>query len=168
MQAQAIRIKAYGTSDSSDEEFSYKKSKVEQKEGDRTMQKRHSGKLKQWIWNAAVTWKFAVAKFNLLLQLPWVVSITQRWGGNKLHVSISQQSSIEKSCMHVWISLFRVDQVNSTTRMTNKNWLTAQTEQKWRHDLVLYLSLLQIYVYRARFILDSGDHEVLRFIQLNI
>ena len=42
------------------------------------------------------------------------------------------------------------------------------TDQKWRHDLALYLSLLQSYTYRDRFILNPGEHEVLRFIQLNI
>ena len=51
--------------------------------------------------------------------------------------------------------------------MTNKNWLTPHTDQKWRHDLALYLSLLQSYMYRARFILNSDEHEVLRFIQLD-
>ena len=53
--------------------------KVVKKEGGGTKQKllnRHSGKLKQWIWNAAVTWKFATAKFNLLLPLQRVVSVT--------------------------------------------------------------------------------------------
>ena len=75
-------------------------------------------------------------------------------------------------CMYVYMyvctSLFRVNQVNSTTIMTNKNQLTPRTDQKWKHDLALYLSLLQSYMYRARFILNSGEHEVLRFIQLNI
>ena len=52
--------------------------------------------------------------------------------------------------------------------MTNKNRLTPHTDQKWRHDLALYLSLLQSYMYRASFILNSGEHEVLRFIQLII
>ena len=45
--------------------------------------------------------------------------------------------------MYVCISLFRVDQINSTTIMTNKNRLMPHTDQKWRHDLALYLSLLQ-------------------------
>ena len=49
--------------------------------------------------------------------------------------------------------------------MTNKNPLTLHTNQNLRHDLVLYLSLLQSFMYRARFILDSGEHKVLRFIQ---
>ena len=70
--------------------------------------------------------------------------------------------------MYVCISLFRVDKINSTTITTNRNRLTPHTDQKWRHDLALYLSLLQSYMYRARFILNSGEHEVLRFIQLNI
>ena len=70
--------------------------------------------------------------------------------------------------MYVRISLFRVDQINSTAIMTNKNRPTPHTDQKWRHGLALYLSLLQSYMYRARFILNSGEHEVLRFIQLNI
>ena len=52
--------------------------------------------------------------------------------------------------------------------MTNKNGLTSHTDQKWRHNLALYLPLLQSYMYSARFILNSGEHEVLRFIQLNI
>ena len=52
--------------------------------------------------------------------------------------------------------------------MTNKNRLTPHTDQKERHDLALYLSLLQSHMHRARFILKSGEHEVLRFIQLNI
>ena len=45
--------------------------------------------------------------------------------------------------------------------MTNKNRLTPHTDQKWRHDLALYLSLFQIYMYGAKFILNSGEHEVL-------
>ena len=32
--------------------------------------------------------------------------------------------------MYVCISLFRVDQINSTTIMTNKNRLTPHTDQK--------------------------------------
>ena len=52
--------------------------------------------------------------------------------------------------------------------MTNKNRLTHHTDQKWRHDLALYLSLLQNNMYSARFIPNSGEHGVLRFIQLNI
>ena len=70
--------------------------------------------------------------------------------------------------MYVCISFFRVDQTNSTTLMTNKNRLTPHTDQKWRHDLALYLSLLQSSMFTARFILNSGEHEVLRFIQLDI
>ena len=72
------------------------------------------------------------------------------------------------ACMHVCISLFRVNQINSTTIMTNRNRLTPHNGQKRKHDLALYLSLLQSYMYRARFILNSGEHEVLRFIQLNV
>ena len=52
--------------------------------------------------------------------------------------------------------------------MANKNRRTPHTDQKGRHDLALYLSLLQSYMHRASFILNSGEHEVLRFIQLNI
>ena len=37
-------------------------------------------------------------------------------------------------CMYVCVSLFRVDQINSTI-MTNKNRLTPHTDQKLRHDL---------------------------------
>ena len=59
------------------------------------------------------------------------------------------------------------DQINSTT-MTNKDRLTLHTDQKLRHDLALYVSLLKSYIYSARFILNSAEHEVLRFIQLNI
>ena len=58
----------------------------------------------------------------------------------------------------------KVVQISSTT-VTNKNRLTPHTDQKWRHDLALYLSLLQSYMCRARFILNSGEHEVLIFIQ---
>ena len=58
--------------------------------------------------------------------------------------------------------------MNSKT-MTNKNWLTPHTDPKWRHDdIALYLLLSQSYMYRARFILNSGENDVLRFIQLNI
>ena len=64
--------------------------------------------------------------------------------------------------MYVCISLFRVDKINSTTIMTNKNRLALY------FVIALYLSLLQSYMYSARFILDSGEHVVLRFIQLNI
>ena len=35
-------------------------------------------------------------------------------------------------------------------------------------SLWLYLPLLQSYIYRARFMRTSGEHDVLRFIQLNI
>ena len=52
--------------------------------------------------------------------------------------------------------------------MTNKNGLMSHTDQKWRHNLALYLPLLQSYMHSARFIINSGEHEVLRFIQLNI
>ena len=52
--------------------------------------------------------------------------------------------------------------------MTNKNRQATYTDQKWRHDLELFLSLLQSYIYRARFILNSGEHELLKFIQLNM
>ena len=64
--------KYYGTTDSSDEERLIKKvieRKVKKKEGGWATQKllkRHFKKLKQWIWNAKVTRKFAIAKFNLL------------------------------------------------------------------------------------------------------
>ena len=63
------------------------------------------------------------------------------------------------------ISLFRVDQINSTT-ITNKNRLTSHTDEKWRHDLALCLSLS--FMYTARFIQNSGEHEMLRFVELNI
>ena len=62
------------------------------------------------------------------------------------------------------ISLFRVDQINSTT-ITNKNRLTSHTDENWRHDLALYLLLS--FMYRARFIQTSGEHEMLRFVELN-
>ena len=52
--------------------------------------------------------------------------------------------------------------------MTNKNQLTPHTEQKWRHDLVVYLLLLQSYMYSAGFILNFGENGVLGFIQLNM
>ena len=57
--------------------------------------------------------------------------------------------------------------MNSTT-MTNKNRLMPHKDQKWEYDLALYSLLLQNYTYSARFILNSDQHEVLRFIQLNI
>ena len=44
--------------------------------------------------------------------------------------------------------------------MTNKNRLMPHTDQKRRRELLLYLSLLQSYMYRATFILNS-EHEVL-------
>ena len=62
------------------------------------------------------------------------------------------------------ISLFRVDQINSTT-ITNKNRLTSHTDENWRHDLALYLLLS--FMYRARFIQTSSEHEMLRFVELN-
>ena len=77
----------------------------------------------------------------------------------------------KKACIYVFMYVFhffRVDQINSTTIMTKKNGLTSHNDQKWRHNLALYLPLLQSYMYSARFILNSGEHEVLRFIQLNI
>ena len=49
--------------------------------------------------------------------------------------------------------------------MTNKNRLTPHTDKKWRN---VHLSLLQSYMYSARFILNSGEDEALRFIQLSI
>ena len=52
--------------------------------------------------------------------------------------------------------------------MPNKNRLTLHIDQNWRHNLALYLSLLQSYMFRDKFILNSGDAGVLRFIQLNI
>ena len=54
--------------------------------------------------------------------------------------------------------------------MTAKNRITPHTDKKGAHDLALYLSLLQSYIYKARFILNfyCNEHEVLRFIQLNI
>ena len=50
--------------------------------------------------------------------------------------------------------------------MTNKNRVTPHTDQ--RHDLTLYVSLFQSYMYKLRYILNSCKHEELRFIQLNI
>ena len=52
--------------------------------------------------------------------------------------------------------------------MTKKNLLTPRTDQKWRHNIALYLSLLQSYMYRDKFTLNSSEHKALRFIQLNI
>ena len=77
---------------------------------------------------------------------------------------ISHPDIYYMASMYVCISLFIINQINSTT-MTNKNPLTLHTNENLRHDLVLYLLLLQSYMYRARFILDSGEHKVLRFIQ---
>ena len=70
--------------------------------------------------------------------------------------------------MYVCISLFRVDLINNAIK-TNKNRLTPHTDQKRRHDQALYkIHYNKNYMYSARFILNSGEHEVLRFIQLNI
>ena len=56
----------------------------------------------------------------------------------------------------------------NSTKITNKNGLTPHTDQKRRDKVALYLSLLKSYMYSAKFILNSGEHELLGFIQLNI
>ena len=56
----------------------------------------------------------------------------------------------------------------NSTKITNKNRLTPYTDQKRRHELALYLWLLKSYMDSAKFILNSGEHELLGFIQLNI
>ena len=45
-------------------------------------------------------------------------------------VGYLQDESMVNVCMYLCISLFRVDQTNSTTIMTNKNRLTSHTDQK--------------------------------------
>ena len=76
----------------------------------------------------------------------------------------SQKRRTGNVCMYVFHYLESIKQI------VQQWWLikTPHADQKWRHELALYLSLLQSYMYRARFILNSGEHEVLRFIQLNI
>ena len=50
--------------------------------------------------------------------------------------------------MYVCTSLFRVDQINSTTMMTNKNWLTPHNDQKLRHDSLsaILIDITKLYV----------------------